>query len=144
MRILFDSSVFVAFFNKNDIFHKDTVNFIHALIVKEEIVVILPVLVFLEVTNTLSKKAIKFSSEALFDIFDKYEKLDLNYETAKYLVSIFKKVTLKTSDAIIFAIAKLTDAMLITWDEKFKKEAKKLIEVQTPKTFMTLLEQEPS
>ena len=136
MRILFDSSVFVAFFNKNDIFHKDTVNFIHALIDKEEIVVILPVLVFLEVTNTLSKKAIKFSSEALFDIFDKYENLDLNYDTAKYLISIFKKVTLKTSDAIILGTAMINDAMLITWDEKFLKEARRFVEIQTPKTFL--------
>jgi len=137
MRIIFDSSVFVAFFNKNDTFHKDTVDFIHALIDKEEIVVILPVLVFLEVTNTLSKKAIKFSSEALFDIFDKYEKLDLNYETAKTLIPIFKKVNLKTSDAIILGTAVLNNATFITWDEKFKKQAEKLVATQTPKTLFT-------
>jgi len=136
MKTLFDSSVLIAFFNRDDIFHKDTVNFINELIEHKEVIVILPVIVFLEVTNVLSKKATKFNAEALFDIFDTYEKLDLNFETAKSLIPIFKQVHLKTSDAIIFASAKLEDATIITWDEQFQKEAKRLVDIQTPKTFL--------
>lgn len=136
MKILIDSSVFVAFFNRNDIFHNDTVNFINALIEQKEVTIVLPVLVFLEVTNVLAKKATKFNSEALFYIFDTYEKHDLTLETAKSLIPIFKQVRLKTSDAILFATAKLADAIVITWDEKFQKQAKIFVEVQTPKTFL--------
>jgi predicted nucleic acid-binding protein len=136
MKILFDSSVLIAFFNRDDIFHKDTINFINGLIERKEIIVVLPIIVFLEVTNVLSKKATKFNAEALFDIFDTYEKLDLNFETAKSLIPIFKQVHLKTSDAIILGTAIFNDAMLITWDEQLKKQAKKFVDTQTPKEFL--------
>ncbi|MBI3366822.1 type II toxin-antitoxin system VapC family toxin [Candidatus Roizmanbacteria bacterium] len=136
MKTLFDSSVLIAFFNRDDIFHKDTVNFISELIEHKEVIVILPVIVFLEVTNVLSRKATKFDAEALFDIFDTYEKLDLSFETAKSLIPILKQVHLKTSDAIIFVSAKLEDATIITWDEKFIKEAKRFVDIKTPKTFL--------
>lgn len=43
---------------------------------------------------------------------------------------------MKASDAIIFATAKLKNATLVTWDEKLIKEAKKIVRIHTPKTFL--------
>jgi predicted nucleic acid-binding protein len=135
MNILLDSSVFVAFFNKNDFFHKNTVQFIHNLSENNDVIVVLPVLVFLEVANSLSKHSVSYNSEELFDIFDRYEKFDLDYKTAKDLTLIFKRVNLKTSDAVILGSAILNNATLITWDEKLAKQAKKFTVAQTPKKF---------
>lgn len=136
MKLLIDSAVFIAHFNDKDIFHKNTVKLLESLLKIEELVIVVPVLVFLEVVNVLNKTIGKFDELKLFDIFKYYEVSDLDFEFAKMLIPFFKQLNLKTSDAIIVATAKLTDATLITWDEKLKKEAGKFIKTLTPTEFL--------
>lgn len=137
MKLLIDSSVFIAFLNDADIFHEASVVFLQRLSEDKNIAVVLPILVFLEVANVLNRKIGAFDEERLLQSFNKYEKIDLHFDSSKDLLSLFKLVNMKTSDAIIFATAKLTVATLITWDEKFQKEAKKFVKIQTPKTFLS-------
>lgn len=132
MKLLIDSSVFIAFFNDADFFHKESVAFFEKLLENKNVSIVLPILVFLEVANTLKKKIGAFNEEKLLEAFNKYEKVDLNFDSAVNFLLLFKKVNLKTSDAIIAACAKLTNATLVTWDEKLVKEAKILVNAQTP------------
>ena len=143
MKLVLDSSVFISYLNENDIFFDSTTAFIDYLVEKQEIITI-PVIVFLEVANVLTRNNRDFKEEHMLSVFSKYEMIDINLHFARFLLPLFKNFHLKTSDAIILGSTILNEAILITWDEKFKKEAKKLIDVQTPKTFMSLLEQAPS
>ena len=136
MKLLIDSSVFVAFFNDTDIFHKQSLGFFEKLLKRKSVDIVLPILVFLEIINVLHKKTSKFDEKRLLQAFNDYEKIDLGFDSAKEIIAIFKKVKLKTSDAIILASAVLYDTTLITWDERFKKEAEKFVVVQNPTTFL--------
>ena len=136
MKLLIDSSVFIAFFSDTDVFHKSSLTFFQKLSKDENIIIVLPVLVFLEVVNVLCKKMVKFEEERLLRAFNDYEKVDLLFDSAVAFFSLFKQVNLKTSDAIILACAKIAGATLVTWDEKFRKQAKKFVPAQTPKGFL--------
>lgn len=132
MKLLVDSSVFIAFFNDADIFHKESVVFFEKLLENKNVIIVLPILVFLEAANVLSKKAGTFDEEKFLQTFSKYEKVDLSFDSSREYLLLLNHFNLKTSDAIIATCAKLTDATLITWDEKLVKEAKKLANAQTP------------
>lgn len=135
MKLLIDSSVYIAFFKNSDVFHKESVTFIEKLSEDKSVSIVLPILVFLEIANVLYKKLNSFDEKKLLNSFNKYEKLDLNFESAADFMLLFKKANLRTSDAIIASCAKLANATLITWDEKLVKEARKLASVQTPTIF---------
>jgi len=137
MKILLDSSVFISFLNDADILHNKTTALFRTLLQDKEVIVITPVLVFLEVAHILHKQINDFDEASVLTIFEKYEKIDLTFSLALEIIPFLKKINLKTSDAIFIAVAKLTKATLITWDKKLEKEAKKFIDVQTPKTFLT-------
>ena len=137
MKILLDSSVFISFLNDADILHNKTTALFRTLLQDKEVIVITPVLVFLEVAHILHKQINDFDEASVLTIFEKYEKIDLTFSLALEIIPFLKKINLKTSDAIFIAVAKLTKATLITWDKKLEKEAKKFIDVQTPKTFLS-------
>lgn len=132
MKLLIDSSVFIAFFNDADVFHKESVVFFEKLLKNKNAINVLPILVFLEMANVLRKKIGAFNKEKLLEAFNNYEKVDLNFESAADFILLFKKINLRTSDAIIASCAKMEDSILITWDKKLIKEAKKFTNVQTP------------
>lgn len=132
MKLLIDSSVYIAFFKNNDVFHKKSVAFIEKLSEDKNVSIVLPILVFFEITNILYKNRIHFDEKKLRNSFNKYEKIDLNFKFAADFMLLFKKVNLRTSDAIIASCAKMEDATLVTWDEKLIKEAEKLTDVQNP------------
>lgn len=136
MRLLLDSSIFISFFNDEDILHNETTKLIKTLLEEKELVIIIPVLIFLEVANTITKKTGKFNERQLFKIFGFYETIDLDLEFASSLIPMFKELNLKTSDAIIAATAKLTASWLITWDQKLQKAAQKIVTTQTPIEFL--------
>lgn len=137
MKLLIDSSVFIAFFNDADVFHKETVVFFEKFLEDKNAIIVLPILVFLEMVNVLQKKIGAFNEEKLLEAFNRYEKTDLSFGSSREYLLLFKHFNLKTSDAIITACAKLTNATLVTWDEKLIKEAKKLVNAQTPRRFLT-------
>ena len=80
--------------------------------------------------------SIIFENKDLLRFFEDHTIVNLDIELAKQLLIIVRDFDLKTSDAIITACAKLINATLVTWDEKLVKEAKKLANAQTPKTFL--------
>ena len=135
MRILVDSSVFISFFNETDVFYKETIKLINKLAKDRTVELILPILVFLEVVYVLQKQLKKFDEEKIMRIFIASRSVELTYNLAKEILPIMRNINLKTSDAIIVATAKLTDAILITWDQKLKKEAAKLVKTKTPQEF---------
>lgn len=137
MKLLIDSSVYIAFFKDNDVFHKESVAFIKKLSEDKNMSIILPILVFLEIANVLHKKLNSFDEKKLLKSFSKYEKVSLNFESTADFMLLFKKVSLKTSDAIIASLARMENATLVTWDKKLAEEARKLVNVQTPITLIS-------
>lgn len=136
MKLLIDSSVFIAFFNDADVFHKESVIFFEKLLEDKNTIIVLPVLVFLEIANVLRKKIAAFNEGKLLEAFNKYEKIDLLFDYSREYLLLFNHFNLKTSDAIIASLAKMENATLVTWDEKLVKETKKLTNVKTPTTFL--------
>lgn len=132
---ILDSSVYISYLNPQDSLHEKTKKFINS-ITAPDIDFIVPIIVFLEVGNVLQKTSPHFKNEDLLRFFEDHTIVNLDIELAKQLLIIFKNFNLKTSDAIITACAKLTNAALVTWDEKLVKEAKKFADTQTPTTFL--------
>lgn len=62
--------------------------------------------------------------------------IEITYLLTQNILPIMKSVDLKTSDAIIASIAKLTDSVLITWDKKLQKESQEFVETLTPEEFI--------
>jgi len=136
VRILVDSSVFIAFFNQSDIFHATTVALFEKLSEDKDKTNVIPIIVLFEVMNVLQRKVGEFNERKVFQLLTSYETIDLTLDMAQSFLAVFKQVDLKTSDAIVAAAAKLSDSILITWDEKLIKAAKNLISVQTPEAFL--------
>lgn len=136
MRILVDSSVFIAFFNQSDIFHAATVSLFEKLSEDKDKTNVMPIIVLFEVINVLHKRIKDFDERKMFQLLSSYETIDLTFDTAQSFLDFFKEVELKTSDAVVAAVAKLTDSTLITWDERLKKATENLISVQTPEEFL--------
>lgn len=128
---ILDSSVYISYLNPQDSLHEKTKKFIN-LITSPDIDFVVPIIVFLEVGNVLQKILPQFQNQHLIRFFENHTIINLDIELAKQLLIIFKDFNLKTSDAIVTACAKLTDAILVTWDEKLIREAKKLVNAQTP------------
>ena len=128
--LLLDSSVYISSLSKKDIFHRETKEFT-SLLKDEEIEIISPILVVLEVANILQKSAIRILS-----LFEESLVVDLNWNFGKQIIPFFKKVNLKTSDAIIVAVAKIYKAQLISWDKKLIRESKKLVQAYTPQEYL--------
>lgn len=130
-----DSSVYISYLNPKDVLHVETKKFIDNL-TSSDVNFIVPIIVFLEVGNVLQKISPKFRDEDLIRFFEDHTVVNLDLELAKKLLPIFKEFNLKTSDVIIAACAKINEATLVTWDEKFRKQAEKFLPSQTPKTFL--------
>lgn len=132
---ILDSSVYISYLNPKDALHIETKRFINK-ITSPDVNFIIPIIVFLEVGNVLQKILPKFRNEDLVRFFEDHTIVNLDIQQAYELLAIFKNFNLKTSDAIILGTAILNKATLITWDEKFQKEAKKFAQAQTPKGFL--------
>lgn len=129
---ILDSSVYISYLNPKDVFHVETKRFI-AKLTSPDIDFVVPIIVFLEVGNVLQKTSPHFKNEDLIKFFEDHTIVNLDLDIAKKLLVIFKKFNLKTSDAIILGTAILNNSKLITWDERFREEAKKFVDIKTPK-----------
>ncbi len=136
MKLVLDSSVFISYLNEDDVFYKITIQFVESLLQKNTVIII-PVIVFLEVSNVLLRKDRNFAQEDIVDIFQQHKVVNIDLDFAKKLLPLFKKINLKTSDAIILGTAIINNATLVTWDEKLIKEAGKIANVQTPTTLLS-------
>lgn len=129
--IILDSSIYIASLNPNDVLNKKTKEFILKLEKEpDNIKIVVPVLIILEVANILKKP-----SQEILTIFNGGEIVELSFDLIGKLIPIFRLVKLKTSDAIITGCAKIYQAELISWDKKLIKEAKKIVKAFTPKDY---------
>jgi predicted nucleic acid-binding protein len=129
--IILDSSIYIASLNPKDVLNKKTRDF--ALKLEKEldnIKIVVPVLIILEVANILKK-----SPQEILTIFSGGEIVEFNLDLIGKLIPIFKLVKLKTADAVIVGCAKIYQAELISWDKKLVKEAKKLVKTFTPEDY---------
>lgn len=130
--LLLDSSVYVASLNSKDIFYKQTKKFNLKLQDQSvEVEVITPTLIILEIANVFKKPF-----EYLLPIFRANLIVELDLDLVREIIPIFKEVNLKTSDAIIVAIAKIYKAELISWDKRLIRESRKLVKAYTPKEYL--------
>lgn len=129
--IILDSSVYISRLKPQDVFNSKAKDFLLRLEEKKpDIEIVVPVLIVLEVANILRKTV----SEVM-PVFAGGQIVELTLDLAEKISSIFETFKLKTSDAVILAIAKIYDADLISWDKKLVKEAKKIVRAATPKDY---------
>lgn len=129
--LILDSSVFISSADPRDVFHHSTRNFIIGLEEKmQDIEIIVPILIVLEVSNILKKSV----QESMW-IFEGGRIIEFTVDLVDKIIPIFRSVRLKTSDAAIVACAKIFDADLISWDKKLVKEAKHLVKAYMPEDY---------
>ena len=125
---LLDSSIYISNLNASDQFHLKTRDFIQKLEKQsEEIEIIVPILIILEVANVLKK-----TPEEILTFFADSKIIEFNLDLVQKVIPFFKSINLKTSDAVIAGTAKIYGAELVSWDMKLIKEAKKLVKAYTP------------
>ena len=125
---LLDSSIYISNLNASDQFHLKTRDFIQKLEKQsEEIEIIVPILIILEVANVLKK-----TPEEILTFFADSKIIEFNLDLVQKIIPFFKSINLKTSDAVIAGTAKIYGAELVSWDMKLIKEAKKLVKAYTP------------
>lgn len=134
-----DSSVYIARYNKNDVFHETTKIFFRKASLKlRHAKFFMPILVLFEVTNYFSRNKdskIKtnyeiFEKEAIKDLQNSIDILDSEFLFA--FRRFVTKINLKTADAIIACSAAIHNATLVSWDKKLLKAVKSSVSTATP------------
>ena len=126
--LLLDSSIYISNLNESDQFHLKTRDFIQKLEKQlEEIEIIVPILIILEVANVLKK-----TPEEILTFFADSKIIEFNLDLVQKVIPFFKSINLKTSDAVIAGTAKIYGAELVSWDKKLIKEAKMIVKAYTP------------
>ena len=133
--IILDSSVYISSLNIADKLNKTTREFLVQLTKEQDVFIIVPVLIMLEVANILKK-----SVKEIEAIFAGGKIIELNLELTEGLIPFFKSLKLKTSDAVIAGCANIHKAELVSWDKKLVKEAKTIAKAYTPREFLNALE----
>lgn len=133
-KLTIDSSVFLSSLMVGDTFHKNSKEFFTSLL-SPDIVVFEPMTVLLEVCNILIKNGEKDISKVI-DSFLLFQILPIDEAVLHQALFIFKKIRLKTADAIIVWCAYVSESALITWDRTLLREAGKLIEAFTPREYI--------
>ncbi|OGK41886.1 hypothetical protein A2954_02450 [Candidatus Roizmanbacteria bacterium RIFCSPLOWO2_01_FULL_37_12] len=127
-RLILDSSVYISIAHPKDIFHSKSRSFIVKLQKKfTDTEIIVPTQIILEVANILKK-----TSEEILSIFSGGQIIYFDLVLIEKIIPYFKQVSLKTSDAIIVACAKIYQTELVTWDKKLAREANKIVRVYLP------------
>lgn len=138
-----DSSVYIARFNKKDVFHSVTKRFFLQLEkVLSEAHFFMPSLVLFEVANyfcregnlNMKKTYERFERAVLKDLQFTIDILDFEFLFA--FRRFIPKVRLKTSDAAIACSAAIHNAVLVSWDKRLLKNAKPHVAIMTPREFL--------
>lgn len=131
-----DSSVFVSALLENDPHRSDAVFFLTAIRNKQEPIVI-PSVVAAEVINVLIRHGVS-EPEILLGSFGKYTTINLDNNFIINALNHWRKISLKTSDAIVALTSAIYDTVLVSWDEKLVAEAGNITKAVTPADFMRL------
>ena len=62
--------------------------------------------------------------------------IPIDLEFIRVIYPLFKKTTLKTSDALLVAVAALHETTLISWDKQLLKEAMHVVPAMTPTEYL--------
>ena len=131
-----DSSVFVSALNKKDVLHEESREFFEFLKTKDFQIVI-PTIVIVEVGNILMKSKKLRNINSFLDKFYEFEVIDLDFEFLTKIFPKFRHFNLKTGDAIIASTASFYNTTLITWDRQLIYQAKKEMDVSTPRQYVS-------
>ena len=123
-KFILDSSVWIAYFNKADLFYAEAKN-IFANISKKEAIIIMPEIIFAETVNILKKHLGKNKTLEVIAKIKKIKFIKLAHGLSKFwfeFFPIYSEINLKSSDAIILAYAKFLHVdYCFTFDKKLQK-----------------------
>lgn len=135
MILTIDSSVYLSAFLKNDPLWEASQNFLEE-VDKRKTDVLLPILVPLEVTNTLHRHGL--SPQNGKDVFESFFKtkgtriLSLDWALAQTFLEDLRHFRLKTADWIIAATCFYLKTQLVSWDKELLQKTKKLLKGKSP------------
>lgn len=136
--ITVDSSVFVSAFGQRDKFTKESRHFLKETSKNPNIKFVLPTVIVAEVIVSLRKQK-KINLNEILDSLFKYKLIPIDREFLEQYYLYTKNPTLKTSDLIIAATAKINDAILVSWDRKHLSKAQKICKALSPAQYLKQL-----
>ena len=128
-----DSSVFLSSLLERDSYHTTSLAFF-SYVEKESASTTLPMIVVLEIANILQKNG-KDPRDALASLMG-FTILSHDLGSIEESVTVFKRLHLKTSDALVVWCAYVSESTLISWDKQLIRQAQKLVEATTPTDFL--------
>lgn len=130
-----DSSVFLSSLLNDDSHRNESVFFL-SFLRNQQPPVAIPWLVVAEVINVLIRHRVR-EPEILLRSFKKYTVVNLDDNFIRLaLMSRWKQISLKTSDAMVALTSAAYRTTLVSWDEKLIAEAGKITKTATPSDFM--------
>lgn len=131
-RLVIDFSVFISNLTETEEHTVQSRRFFAGLQLVE---LMIPALVIVEVTVNLKKHGWSDVTQ-IKKIFSNFIVLGMDEKTVYELLALWEKNTLKSSDFIVAATAKIHDAILVTWDKKLLENT--ICQVMTPADFLKL------
>lgn len=137
-----DSSVFLSLMIREENEHIITQQAWSKISSQLKGIVLFPRIVVLEMTNRyhqISGRVLHMNHihEIIQDMGGAFQ-MDMDDELHDVTCELIPKLSLKTSDLIIVAHAKLAGATLLTWDKRMIREASKVIPVMTPEDLLNI------
>lgn len=133
-KLTIDSSVFISALLPKDRFYDESRNFFEQ-IKRQEVVIIEPITVVLEICNILVKNDVR-GVQAVLDRLLEFHILELDTRILQDAHFVFQKCQLKTADAVVVWCASVSESTLISWDARLLREAKKLTIAQRPSDYI--------
>src|SRR3989338_488608 len=120
-----DSSVFLSSLLDRDAYHAHSLSFFSHIRTQGAITT-LPMIVILEVANILTKYG-KDPAPAINSLM-RFATLAHDQASIEESITVFKRLQLKTSDALVVWCAYVSESTLISWDKQLVRQAQKLVE----------------
>jgi predicted nucleic acid-binding protein len=137
-----DSSVFLSLMLREEDSHKSTKKAWEYVSNMPQGVILFPRLVVLEMSNRyhqLSGSILHMNHiHEIIESMGGAFQMDMDDELHEVANELIPKLSLKTSDLIIVAHAKLAGATLLTWDKRMIREASKAVKVITPEEVLSI------
>lgn len=133
-KVTIDSSVFLSSLLEGDRFHDESRLFFEQL-KRQEVIIVEPITVLLEVGNILQKQGMRDIGKIL-DRMAQFQILELTLPMLADAHFVFQKCRLKTADAIVVWCASVSESILVSWDNQLVREAKKLAIAEKPTEYI--------
>lgn len=133
-KLTIDSSVFISALLPKDRFYDESRNFFEQ-IKRQEIIIVEPITVVLEICNILVKNGVQ-DVRVVLDRLLKFHILELDKSILRDAHFVFQKCKLKTADALVVWCASVSESVLVSWDIRLLREAKKLAVAYRPSDYI--------